>query len=94
MPSVSFSAAAAASDAAPAPSPAGTHSAAQISHGSPSEAEERQKECLEAVEVKNVCPFREDRDFGSNGKVKRMFRVSDPGPYSTVNHVLYSVTAE
>ena len=39
---------------------------------------------LEAVEIKNVCPFREVRDMTGNGKSRRLFRLSDPGPYSRV----------
>ncbi|KAL0020874.1 hypothetical protein WJX77_004542 [Trebouxia sp. C0004] len=44
----------------------------------------QQEEWLEAVEIKNVCPFREVREVASNGKAKRLYRLSDPGPYSRV----------
>ena len=49
-----------------------------------SEEEGCQEEWLEAVEIKNVCPFREARDVSSNGKSRRLYRLSDPGPYSRV----------
>lgn len=40
---------------------------------------------FEAVEIKNVCPFRELRDITSNGKPRRRYHLSDPGPYSRVS---------
>lgn len=43
-----------------------------------------QGDWLEAVEIKNVCPFREARDVSSSGKSRRLYRLSDPGPYSRV----------
>ncbi len=54
-------------------------------HATPPQPEEHQQEWLEAVEVKNVCPFREVREVASNGKAKRLYRLSDPGPYSRVS---------
>ena len=54
----------------------------------PQQGEYEAGEWLEAVEIKNVCPFREARDLNGNGKQKRMFRVSDPGPYMRVCLVL------
>ena len=45
---------------------------------------------LEAVEIKNVCPFREVRDVSGNGKSRRLFRLSDPGPYSRVQPHTFS----
>ncbi len=54
-------------------------------HATPPQPEEHQQEWLEAVEIKNVCPFREVREVSSNGKAKRLYRLSDPGPYSRVS---------
>ncbi len=54
-------------------------------HATPPQPEEHQQEWLEAVEIKNVCPFREVREVASNGKAKRLYRLSDPGPYSRVS---------
>jgi len=54
-------------------------------HATPPQLEEHQQEWLEAVEIKNVCPFREVREVASNGKAKRLYRLSDPGPYSRVS---------
>ena len=53
-------------------------------HATPPQPEEHQQEWLEAVEIKNVCPFREVREVASHGKAKRLYRLSDPGPYSRV----------
>ena len=58
------------------------------SHASPAQEEEHQHEWLEAVEIKNVCPFREARNVSSNGKARRLYRLSDPGPYSRVQYLL------
>ena len=55
-------------------------------HATPPQPEEHQQEWLEAVEIKNVCPFREVREVASNGKAKRLYRLSDPGPYSRVSN--------
>lgn len=52
---------------------------------------EFQEEWLEAVEIKNVCPFREVREVSSNGKAKRLYRLSDPGPYSRVCGAKFSL---
>ena len=54
-------------------------------HATPPQPEEHQQEWLEAVEIKNVCPFREVREVASNSKGKRLYRLSDPGPYSRVS---------
>jgi len=53
-------------------------------HATPPQQGEHQQEWLEAVEIKNVCPFREVREVSSHGKAKRLYRLSDPGPYSRV----------
>lgn len=53
--------------------------------------QEFQEEWLEAVEIKNVCPFREVREVGSNGKARRLYRLSDPGPYSRVSCANFSL---
>ncbi|KAA6424952.1 MAG: hypothetical protein FRX49_05126 [Trebouxia sp. A1-2] len=53
-------------------------------NATPSQSEEHQQEWLEAVEIKNVCPFREVREVANNGKAKRLYRLSDSGPYSRV----------
>ena len=44
-----------------------------------------QQDWFEAVEIKNVCPFRELREFSSNGKAHRMYHLSDSGPYNRVS---------
>lgn len=55
-----------------------------VGNAAPPPQEGCQEEWLEAVEIKNVCPFREARDVSSNGKSRRLYRLSDPGPYSRV----------
>ena len=50
-------------------------------HATPLQQEGHQQEWLEAVEINNVWPFREVREVASNGKAKRLYRLSDPGPY-------------
>lgn len=44
-----------------------------------------QHDWFEAVEIKNVCPFRELQQSSSNGKVRRVYHLSDSGPYSRVS---------
>lgn len=46
----------------------------------------RQHDWFEAVEIKNVCPFRELRQTSANGKTRRVYHLSDPGPYSRVGY--------
>lgn len=69
--------------------PAASGTAAGRTHGNEGAASaahlEEEEDCLEAVEIKNVCPFREARDVSSNGKSRRLYRLSDPGPYSRVH---------
>ena len=60
------------------------HSSEAAGNAAPPEQAGCQEEWLEAVEIKNVCPFREARDVSSNGKSRRLYRLSDPGPYSRV----------
>ena len=50
------------------------------------DVESRQHDWFEAVEIKNVCPFRELRHVSSNGKARRVYHLSDPGPYSRVSY--------
>ena len=70
---------------AAAPAAAGhTHGSEDAVKAALPEVEGCQEEWLEAVEIKNVCPFREARDVSSNGKSRRLYRLSDPGPYSRV----------
>ena len=69
--------------AAPA-APGHTHGDEGADSAARPEEERCQEEWLEAVEIKNVCPFREARDMSSNGKSRRLYRLSDPGPYSRV----------
>ena len=61
-----------------------THGNEGADYAAHPEEEGCQEEWLEAVEIKNVCPFREARDVSSNGKSRRLYRLSDPGPYSRV----------
>ena len=49
------------------------------------DVDSRQHDWFEAVEIKNVCPFRELRHISSNGKARRVYHLSDPGPYSRVS---------
>lgn len=49
-----------------------------VANGSP------EQDWFEAVEIKNVCPFRELRQVSANGKARRIYHLSDPGPYSRV----------
>ena len=68
-----------------------TYGSEDAKHVSPPEEEGCQEEWLEAVEIKNVCPFREAREVSSNGKSRRLYRLSDPGPYSRVPpHAMHS----
>lgn len=60
------------------------YSSEAADNAAPPEQEGCLEEWLEAVEIKNVCPFREARDVSSNGKSRRLYRLSDPGPYSRV----------
>lgn len=73
------------SSAAAAPAAAAhAHSSEAASNAALPQQEGCQEDWLEAVEIKNVCPFREARDVTSNGKSRRLYRLSDPGPYSRV----------
>lgn len=72
------------SSAAAPTAAARTHGNEGADNAAHPEEEVCQEEWLEAVEIKNVCPFREARDVSSNGKSRRLYRLSDPGPYSRV----------
>lgn len=63
-----------------------THGGEDVANPTPSEQGGCQEGWLEAVEIKNVCPFRETRNVSSSGKSRRLYRLSDPGPYSRVCH--------
>ena len=63
---------------------ADTSKAPESAQATPPEQAHCQEEWLEAVEIKNVCPFREVREVSSSGKARRLYRLSDPGPYARV----------
>ena len=71
-------------EAAAAAAAADTSKALESAQATPPEQAHCQEEWLEAVEIKNVCPFREVREVSSSGKGRRLYRLSDPGPYARV----------
>ena len=79
-PQVAHGPSASAADALSASATAAT----EPNRATPPEQAKNQEEWLEAVEIKNVCPFREVREVSSNGKARRLYRLSDPGPYTRV----------
>ena len=70
--------------AAAAAAAADTSKAPESAQATAPEQAHCQEEWLEAVEIKNVCPFREVRGVSSSGKARRLYRLSDPGPYARV----------
>lgn len=60
------------------------HAGEAVTNATPPEQGRCEEGWLEAVEIKNVCPFREARNVSSRAKSRRLYRLSDPGPYSRV----------